>query len=197
MRLTLSTIAAVAVLVGAWAAWPFFALYDLANAVQARDPAAVTRRVNFPAVRQSLTEQIVVTYLHLTGRDARLGQIGRGLAVGAVTSIADPIVSRLISAETLIELLNNGWPASVLPDQVPSVQGLSPGTLGTAWQIFVRSEQGVRRFDLTVPATAARARQFTLRFRLISWTWKLTGIGLPDELRVRLARELVRQVEKK
>ena len=197
MRLTLSTIAAIALLVAAWAAWPFFALYDLANAVQARDPAAVTRRVNFPAVRQSLTEQIVVTYLHLTGRDARLGQIGRGIAVGAVTSIADPSVSRLISAETLIELLNSGWPASVLPDQVPNVQGLSPGTLGTAWQIFVRSEQGVRSFDLTVPATAARARQFTLRFRLISWTWKLTGIGLPDELRVRLARELVRQVEKK
>ena len=120
MRLTLSTIAAVAVLVVAWAAWPFFALYDLANAVQERDPAAVTRRVNFPAVRQSLTEQIVVTYLHLTGRDARLGQIGRGLAVGAVTSIADPIVARLISAETLIELLNSGWPTSVLPDQGPS-----------------------------------------------------------------------------
>jgi hypothetical protein len=197
MRLTLSTIAAVAVLVGAWAVWPFFALYDLANAVQSRDPAAVTRRVNFSAVRQSLTEQIVVTYLQLSGRDARLGQIGRGLAVGAVTSIADPLAARLISAETLVELLNNGWPTSVLPDQAPSLQGLSPSTLGTAWQIFVRSEQGVRRFDLTVPATAVRARQFTLRFRLVSWTWKLTGIGLPDELRVRLARELIRQIEKK
>jgi hypothetical protein len=197
MRWTLRIIVVVAVLVGVYAAWPFFALYELANAVQERDSAAVTRRVNFPALRRSLTEQIVVTYLHLTGRDARLGQIGRSLAVGTMTSIADPIVAKLISAEALVELLHDGWPAAVLPDQAPTLQGLRPGALGTAWQIFVRSEQGLRRFDIPIPAGATRARQFTLKFRLISWTWKLTGVELPEELRVRLARELIKQVEKK
>jgi hypothetical protein len=197
MRWTLRTIAVVALLVAAYAAWPFFALYELAQAVQERDSAAVGRQVNFPAVRQSLTEQIVVTYLQLTGRDARLGQIGRGLAIGAVTSIADPIVAKLISPEALVELLNRGWPTSVLPDAAPTLQGLSPRALGSVWQIFVRSEQGLRRFDVTVPAGATRARQFTLSFRLISWTWKLSGVELPDELRVRLARELIKVGEKK
>src|SRR5262245_46413760 len=123
MRWILGAIVAIVVLVVAWAAWPFFAVYELAHAVQQRDSAAVAARVHFPSVRQSLTEQIVVTYLQLTGRDARLGQIGRGLAVGAVTSIADPIVAKLISAETLVELLNRGWPASVLPDQAPVAPG--------------------------------------------------------------------------
>src|SRR6266446_2868842 len=102
MRWTLRTIAIVVVLLAAYAAWPYFALYDLANAVQKRDVAAVSRRVNFPAVRQSLAEQIVVTYLRLSGRDARLGEVGRGLAVSAVLSIADPIVAKIISAEALM-----------------------------------------------------------------------------------------------
>jgi hypothetical protein len=193
----LGAIAAVAVLVGAYTAWPFFALYDLAQSVQARDSAAVAARVNLQSLRKSLAEQFVVTYLQLTGRDARLGQIGRGLAVGAATSIADPIVARLVSAETLLELLHRGWPTSILPDQTPTLQGLSPATLGSAWQVFVRSEQGLRRFELTVPATAPRSRQFRLQFRLISWTWKLSGIELPDELRVRLTRELIKHIEKK
>src|SRR5437588_6026439 len=116
MRWAIRTIVIVAVLWVAHAAWPFFALYDLVNAIQNRDSAAVARRVNFAGVRQSLTEQIVVSYLQLSGKDARLGQFGRGMAVAAVTAVADPIVAKLLSAEALVDLLRSGWPASALPE---------------------------------------------------------------------------------
>jgi hypothetical protein len=197
MRWTVRTVAAIALVWIAYAAWPFSALYGLVDAVQSRDGTAVARRVNFPAVRQSLTEQIVVTYLRLTGRDARLGQFGRGMAVAGITSIADPIVAKLLSAEALMELLNVGWPTTVLPDKATTFQGLSSGALGDIWQVFVQSEQGLRRFEIAVPMAAPPARQFKLQFRLTTWVWKLSGVELPEELRVRLAQELIKQIEKK
>jgi hypothetical protein len=204
MRWTIRTIVIVAVLGVAHAAWPFFALYDLVNAIQNRDSAAVARRVNFAGVRQSLTEQIVVSYLQLSGKDARLGQFGRGMAVAAVTAVADPIVAKLLSAEALVDLLRNGWPASALlenttisPENALAAEGLKSGSLGSAWQLFIHSEHGLRRFDVAVPTTAPPPQRFKLQFRLTNWTWKLSGLELPEVLRTRLAQELMKQIDKK
>jgi Protein of unknown function (DUF2939) len=202
MRWTIRIVVAVAVVWIAYAVWPLFALYDLVNAVQERDAAAITRRVNFHSVRQSLSEQIVSGYLELSGKDARLGQFGRGMAVAAVTAVADPIVAKLISAEALIELLRNGWPSSVLPDDgaagsAVAAEGLKPGSLGNAWQLFIHSEHGLRRFEIAVPMTTPPAQRFRLEFRLTSWTWKLSGVRLPETLRNRLAQELVKHIDKK
>ena len=205
MRWTLRAIAVLVALWIAYVAWPFFALYELAEAIQRRDGATVANRINVPAVRHSLTEQVAATYLQLTGREARLGPIGRGMAVAAAASIADPIVAKLISAEALLELLHSGWPRAVLPErsadapvvQGSIVQGLTSGSFGNLWRVFVQSEQGLRRFDIGVPLDSPPTRRLKLQFRLTHWVWKLCGIELPEELRVRLARELIRQIEKK
>jgi hypothetical protein len=63
--------------------------------------------------------------------------------------------------------------------------------------VFVQSEQGLRHFDIGVPIDSPPARRLKLQFRLTHWVWKLSGIELPQELRVRLARELIRQIEKR
>ena len=52
----------------AYAASPFFAVYDLLRIVQERNLAELSVRVDFPAVRRSLTPQIVRTYLRISGR---------------------------------------------------------------------------------------------------------------------------------
>jgi Protein of unknown function (DUF2939) len=128
MRWTLRIIVLVALLWIGYAAWPFWAVYDFATAVERRDSGAVADRVNFPAVRQSLSEQIVLAYLQLTGKDARLGQFGRGIAVAAVASIADPIVAKFVSAEALIDLLrDDGGLALGLPDQASTSARLNSG----------------------------------------------------------------------
>jgi hypothetical protein len=197
MRWTVRTIVVVAVLWIGFTTWPLFALYDLVKAVQHRDVVAVNHRINFPALRRSLTEQITRTYLKLTGRDARLGQFGQSVAVAAASSIADPIVSKLLSADTVVELLADGWPTALLPEKSAPTRGLSPHTLGSVWQIYLQSEQGLRTFDIAVPTTVPKPLRFKLRFRLAVWTWKLVDVELPEELRLRLAQELVKQVEKK
>lgn len=197
MRWTIRVIIVVAVLWVGYAAWPVWALYDLVHAVENRDSAAVAQRVNFPAVRVSLAEQIVATYLKLTGRDLRLGRVERAVALSAVTSIADPIVAKLISAEALVELLNKGWPASALREDAPALHGLGSNPLGSLWQVFIHADYGLRRFELAVPMTAAPPHRFKLQFRLTTWRWKLSAIQLPEELRVRLAQELIRLIDRK
>jgi Protein of unknown function (DUF2939) len=207
MSWTLRTLALLAAVWIAFVAWPFFALYELATAIQNRDGVTVARRINVPAVRHSLTEQIAATYLRITGREARLGVLTRGVAVAAATSIADPIVAKLLSTDALLELLHSGWPRQVLSEQPTAVseglghgsivRGLTSVSFGNLWRVFVQSEQGFRRFDIGVPIDAPPTRRLKLQFRLTHWVWKLAGIELPEELRVRLARELMRQIDRR
>jgi hypothetical protein len=196
MRWTIRVTAAIAALWIAYAAWPFFAFYGLAGAVQNRDQAALVRHVNFPALRRSLTDQIAATYFRLSGRAAQPELQSRSLVLSAVASIADPIVARLISAEALITLLDSGWPTAVLADRDPAAPGLSYPSVGNLWQVFVQADQGLRHFEIGVPTSQPPARQFRLQFRLIAWSWRLSGIELPEELRIRLARELMKQIDR-
>lgn len=196
MRSTIRFIAVLAVLWAVFFAWPYVSVRNLVQSVRRGDVAAVNARIDFPLLRRSLTEQMFRTYLQLTGREARLGQF-RDLAVSASSSIADPIVAQLISAETLIDLLSSGWPSAVLPEKVPAMRGLRSGSLGNVWQVFANSEHGLHTFSLWVPANVPAEFQFVLRFRLSGWTWKLYDIEFPEELRLRLARELIRVVDKK
>jgi Protein of unknown function (DUF2939) len=197
MRWTARIVSLVAVLWVGYAVWPLWSVYDLVNALQNRDAAALAHRVNFPAVRRSLTEQVVSRYLQLSGKDARLGQFARGTAVAAVASVADPVVAKLVSAEALIELLHNGWPVSVLPEGAADFRGLGPGSLGNVWQLLLHSEKGLRTWEFPMPIGAPPSRRFSLQFRLTNWVWKLSAIELPEELRLRLAQELVNQIDRK
>jgi hypothetical protein len=196
MRWTARIIAVLLVLWAAHFVWPYVGVRGLVQAVRKHDVAAVNERVNFPALRQSLTAQIISTYLRLTGKEARLGQF-RDLAIAATSSIADPIVAQLISAETLTDLLASGWPTAVLPEKLPALRGLSTGSVGTVWQIVANSDHGLRTFSLAVPANVAPEFQFKLRFKLSGWTWKLYDIRLPEELMTRLTREMIRTADKK
>lgn len=196
MRWTVRIVIVVFVLWAAYFVWPYFGLRGLVQAVRKHDVAAVNERVNFPALRQSLTTQMIVTYLRLTGKEARLGQF-RDLAVAATSLIADPIVAQLISAEALTDLLASGWPMTVLPEKLPALRGLSSGSVGSVWQVLANSDHGLRTFSLAVPANVAREYQFKLRFRLSGLTWKLYDVRLPEELVTRLTREMIRTVDKK
>ena len=188
-------VAALLILWAAYFVWPYFALYSLANAVRTRDAAAINRRIDFPRLRRSLTEQVTRIYLKSTGREARLGQF-REVAIAASSSIADPIIARLISADTLIELLGSGWPTEVLPEKIPEMKGLRSGSIGNAWQIFVNSDHGIRTFSLAIPADVSAPFQFVLHFRLSAWKWRLYDIELPEQLAVRLTQELIRKDKK-
>ena len=192
MRWTIGISAGLLALWLAYAVWPFFGVYRLVSAVQSRDVAAVNELVDFPALRGSLTAQIVRTYLRMTGKAGRPGSILEQFAVDIGASVADPIVTKLVSPEALLDLLQNGRPAGVFSENVPPIEGLRSEALGNVWRVYANSELGIARFFVSVPVDKPRAESFELKFCLTSWIWKLCGAELPEQLQIRLAQEVLK-----
>ena len=67
---------------------PIMALQGIQGAVENKNADALTERIDFAALRRSLTKQIVDEYLKLTGKRLPLHAMGKRLAV----SVADPVL---------------------------------------------------------------------------------------------------------
>ena len=192
MRIAIPISAVIVILWLGYAASPFFGVYRLVSVVEERDIAALPERVDFTALRRSLTAQIVRTYLRITGKIGQTGSILEQFAVNLGASFADPLVAKLISPEALIDLLQHGRPSDVFSESATSFGGLNSAALGNVWRLYVNSELGIGRFFLDVPVDKPRQESFRLQFCLKDWTWKLCGAELPEQLQIRLAQELAK-----
>ena len=196
------------VLAFAWVVFilsPYVALYRLAKAVQAKDIAAITERVNFSAVRISLSRQIASAYAKATGavkqESSPMGQV----AVSAGTAVIDPLIAPYMTPEAIIDLLTKGAPDTAPkgePDAAP------PPSLGGGLQLFDLSlvrfkelyfaseSRGSRGFVVALPPGQPPEERFRLIFRLTGpsrgFTWRLVGLELPARLRDRLVQQLVK-----
>ena len=195
MRKTIVVLTLVVLASVGYLGWPIYTLGTLARAVEAKDVATVMSHVDISAVRKSLIEQVLDAYLKLTGKTA--SPLLRGVVVAAAEPIVDPIIARMIAPEALTDLLHSGWPGGVLPDRPAGIGGLTSANLGSVWQIYSSAQYGLRRFEISVPPSLPRARQFELEFRLIAWRWRLAGVRLPEDVRVKLAETLVKSQAKR
>jgi hypothetical protein len=191
MKFGISISAVLFLLWAAYAISPFIGVYRLVSVVQERNVAALRDRVDFPALRKSLTTQIVKAYLTVTGKIRQTDSLLDQLAVNVAASIADPMVAKLISPESLLDLLQNGRPSDAFSDSVPSTGVLTPEALGNFWRAYLNSELGIGRFFLDVPVDKRQGESF-----LRDWTWKLCGTQLPEPLQIRLAQELVKSEQR-
>ncbi|WP_114945511.1 DUF2939 domain-containing protein [Microvirga calopogonii] len=176
----------------AWAIFmvsPFVALYDLSKAVEARDVARITERVNFNALRASLARQILGEYL----KTQDLGGLDRQAAAQAGTATLNPVLEELITPQALIDLLDDG---QLQQSAGAAVAGgiffpltFDAASFEKAWRTFILSEsQGFRSITVPLPADEPKDRQFRITLRLSSTTWRLTGIELPEPLRKELTK---------
>jgi hypothetical protein len=187
MRKTIVVLVVLFLVWLAWSAWPFAALYDIARAAQAGDAARIEQRVDFPALRRSLSDQIVAAYARVTG-----ARVERGL-IGAVAGAAiDPFIAKLLTPEALAELLRNGWPKAVLAEAPPGLAAPDLNALGSIFRLYAASDYGIGEFRIALPLDAPAERRFRLQLALSNWTWKLAALDLPPELTERLARELAK-----
>jgi len=189
MRWTLRIAAILAVLLIAYAIWPVVGFYRIASAVDARDAAALSKRVDLHALRKNLTKQIIATYLELTGKGKKLGLLGKTIAIGLGTSYAEPIVARLINEETLLDLLSKGdagGEAKISAELAP----FSKSALKSGWTTWLHSEYRGEDYYVYLPPDKPADQQFRVKLSLSPWRWKLAGIDLPQPLRVQLAKEL-------
>ena len=186
MRKTILTIAVLTLAWIAYLAWPAYDLAQFVRAIERGDAVTAAHYVNLARVRTSLIEQVTEAYMQRTG--AR----GGALVHGAVASIADPVVAKLISPQALTELLRLGWPRAVVGEPPPNATGISMASLGTVWQLFAASEYGIGRYEVAVPVGAPPERAFMLQFRLAQWRWQLAAVRMPEPIRLLLADEIIK-----
>jgi hypothetical protein len=128
-------------------------------------------------------------YLKLTGKEKKLGRFRTGVATGVGAALAEPVIAQFLNAETLLDFLNKGSvrDGAKISSEIAAFSGSS---WRNAWQVWWQSET---RFHAYLPPDKPKNEQFKVRLSLREWQWKLTGIGLPEHLRVQLAQELVRR----
>ena len=198
MRWFLRSLAALALLWALFVASPYVALYDLARAAQARDLAAIEKRVDFAGLRRSLARQIAASYAKAVGGERGPGATAQlGAAAGA--AMLDPLIADYVSPDAVARLVREGWPAVLETEAAAAGAGgplalVDPSAFPSGEklrQLWSLSEwRGFTSFHLGVPQPGV-AEPFQLQFRLSGFTWRLSGIELPEPLKERLVREIV------
>jgi hypothetical protein len=194
MRWTLRILAALILIWAVYFISPYVSLYGLAKAVEAKDVTAIEQRVNFRAVRISVTKQLIPAYLIATGRESDLKGLRGQAVVGIGASFADPLIAQYLSPEALAGFLND--PRSVGGGRTSGIAlggGIGMGSIRDAWRLFITAQtRGFRVISFAVPPDRAADEQFRLQMRIKGLGWRLVGIDLPKPVLDRLVQELIK-----
>src|SRR3954452_9791347 len=82
-----------------YGASPYYSFWRFTNAVRSRDAAAITERVDFPAVRASLKKQLVARFANRTSSHKRWSNLG--------PTLIDAIIDAYVTPEGIAALLSN------------------------------------------------------------------------------------------
>ena len=195
MRWTLRIAAILAVLLLAYAIWPVAGFFRIASAIEARDASALAKLVDFRALRKNLTKQVVAAYMELTGKEQKLGPLGKTFAVGVGTSYAEPIIAQLLNEQTLIDLLTKGNAGDQSIKVPAEFAPFSANAMKSGWQTWWASEYGLGDYYVYLPPDKPRDNQFKVKLSLTDMQWKLAGIDLPEPMRLELAQQLMKRRE--
>ena len=87
------------VLLLVYGASPYFSFWRFTAAVRSRDATAISKRVDFPAVRASLKKQLVARFANRTGSHKRWSNLG--------PTLVDAIIDAYVTPEGIAALLSN------------------------------------------------------------------------------------------
>jgi Protein of unknown function (DUF2939) len=82
-----------------YVASPYFSFWRFTVAIRSHDVAAISSRVDFPAVRASLKKQLVARFAHLTSSHKRWSALG--------PTLIDAIVDAYVTPDGVAALLSN------------------------------------------------------------------------------------------
>jgi hypothetical protein len=171
------------------------ALYSLAHLTEATrtgDGAAIVARTDLPRLSRSLSEQIVNAYLERVGANRRVGTMERMLLGGYGATIADALVSKLLTPENLTELLKSGQLAETQTS--PALSGLP--SLADLQKINLLTQFGrihyinAVKLSIRVSKSADPEQATAIVLHRSSLTWKLAGIDLPRKVVREIAASL-------
>jgi hypothetical protein len=191
MRKLIVTCAAAAVVIIAFAAWPWLGVYQLVQAVQSGDPEAVLERVDVDSVRRHVVHQILAPAVAQHKAVRGMGPVSRDLATIGAAAVLDARMAELFPPEEIVRLIMTGGvpeelrlatgsgKSSLSIDQYPdaSLSQFTDAPLG--------SLHGWNYVSLTKFRIAGHydGREPTwLTFRLQGLRWRLWQIELPSSI---------------
>lgn len=182
----------------AWLAFtltPLWSLYDLSRAVRDRDVPYVEQHVNFRTLRLSLVRQISAAVKSASEADPTLEPRERQRLNETAVGLALAFAETMVTAETVIDLLDDGWPQRLdLPQPAEHrPAALSLDRIGRlAAYYFAAEMRGFRTVVIGIPPDTPREQQMRIRLRLRGTTWRLVDLELTDALRAQMAQRLSR-----
>jgi hypothetical protein len=173
----------------AYAIWPFVGLMKIADAISRRDALELSARIIVPELKRSLIDQVALEYLKISGRDRRLSQLEVNLALGVARALADQYVTDMLQPEALFELLRERTALLSKPGGLVAPRLEAPNLRNLS--MFLQNvDYAGSRFYVWMPFNSDRQTGYRLQLRLSAWTWKLAGLDLPEDVRIRIANEL-------
>jgi hypothetical protein len=170
-------IAAAVVLLGAGGAWyfasPAYAMSQLRDAAVEGDAEDLKERIDFPAVRSSLKEQMramLAAEMTKADNDNPFGAFGSMLAMGMV----DGMVEGFVNPESMAAMIKQGKMQRPGQTAAKAVSDEPPAE----WSIERDGLDGFR----AVPSVEKGVNPPTLIFERDGLGWNLVGIDLPERL---------------
>lgn len=186
MRWFLTSIVVVVVAIGAYVGSAIVSLNGLVGAAKAGNGGEILARTDVPRLKRSLVDQIVAAYLIRTGQNRAIKPIERMVANTYGATIADALISKMLTAENLTNILQNGSLSADGDNQITAL-----GDIDTS-----RVLQSLGRLSLVKPVELSvrlgdedGAGAISLHFE--GNGWKLSGLNLPARAVQELAMGLV------
>ncbi|MCJ2133174.1 DUF2939 domain-containing protein [Methylobacterium sp. J-026] len=182
----------------AWVAFtmsPLWSLYDLSQAVRRHDAAYIESHVNFRTLRLSLVRQITAAMRVAAEADSDLEARDRQRLGDAAYGLALALSESMVTPETVIDLLANGWPDKLDLERPSDTrpEGLAIRSVGRLLPYYTALEmRGFRAVVIPIPPEAPRGARTRIRLRLRGLTWRLVDIEMADMLRDQIAAKLGR-----
>ena len=144
-----------------YGASPYVSFWRFTLAVRSRDAAAISARVDFPAVRASLKRQLVARLADATASHKRWSKLG--------PTLIDAIVDAYVTPDGIAALLSN--PEALKNLKTPREFHLTFGGTPQVWKVKYAFFTGPRSFLVV-------RDEVKLRFHFTGSGWQLYELGL-------------------
>lgn len=172
-------------LIGYVGAGPYLTVRAIRSAVEKQDAAALSRQVDFPALRASLKAQLADRLVREAGPDVQastLGSIGLSIAGSLIGGSVDAMVTptglgALMEGRKVWKRIGDGFAAPAPP---PPAEGADATAVPAAPRPFDGAKyryESLSRFTATVRDDSGRPIVFVMTRDGLNW--KLSDIRLP------------------
>ena len=161
MRLVRRVILICVVVLLVYGVSPYFSFWRFTTALQSGDSAAISSRVDFPAIRASLKKQLAARFARATTSHKRWSKLG--------PSLIDAIVDAYATPDGIAALLSN--PGALKSLQAPQQFSFSTGKNVNWSKLKYAFFTGPRSFEVN-------REGIKLRFRFTGTGWQLNDLDL-------------------